>query len=219
MIEQGTQMTTGWEVARTIFSGLTLLSIAVAYLSYRASKKKQEADNRVKRDKEIADQASLSLRWAYDVLSDGADENSAPLANRLSWLTSARHLIRYRWLRASIKTETQAVILAEQEEYWRHRFYVLLDHPELKSKQYYMNERDPLWPEKIDPTSALVIADFSNWPKEATDPLDKINRADLVNNGSPFGGNIGKGVIEYTKELNKSRAQAKIGPAQAETSR
>ncbi len=197
-------MVSNWEIARTIFSGLTLISITLAYLGYRGNRKKQEQDKKVERDKEIVSQAVLSLQWAYEALSGGR-EGQPPSADRLNWLTVARHIRRYYRLREQVDTETYRLVLAGKEEYWRHRFYVALDYPELRSSNYYMSTEDQRWPENIELTSAMVLVDFSNWPKSSDDPLDEVDRAKLIENGNPFGGLSGRGLELYASALEEAK--------------
>lgn len=194
------------ELVRTAFSGLTLISIFLAYLSYRASNIKKEEDDKVVKDKEILNQAVNSLTWAFETLTEGNSED-VPKANRLNWLTSARHIVRYSALQKLIQTETYKLICAEKEEYWRYKFYVLLDHQELRKSDYYTDKLNNDWPENIELTSAMVINDFANWSDGTIDPLDVIEQSALIEHGKPFNGKCGRGIQSYYCKFEEIKAK------------
>lgn len=188
-------------------SVLTLISIVIAYLSYRANLKKLNDDRIRERDKELLAQAGKSLQWAFDVLTN-ASANMCPDPDRLNWLTCARHLLRGRKIAVQISSPTYRIVYEEIEEYWRHRFYIVLSHDRLRSWTYYADETNPNWPEKIEISSALVIVDFSTWKKDAPDPLNDIDRQDLIrSSGGIKGGNASLGLEGYLEHLEKIKAQ------------
>jgi len=194
------------EFVRTAFSGLTLISIFFAYLNYRASNLKKEEDDKVIKDKEILNQAVNSLTWAFETLTEGNPEE-APKASRLNWLTTARHIMRYSKLKELIQTETYKLICAEKEEYWRHKFYVLLDRQELRNSDYYTDKSNNDWPENIELTSAMIINDFANWSDDIIDPLDVVERGCLIEHGKPFNGKCGRGIESYYCQFEEVKAK------------
>jgi len=194
------------ELVRTAFSGLTLISIFLAYLNYRASSLKKEEDDKVVKDKEILNQAVNSLTWGFETLTEGKSEE-VPKASRLNWLTSARHIMRYLALKKLIQTETYKLICAEKEEYWRHKFYVLLDRQELRKSDYYTDKLNNDWSENIELTSAMVINDFANWSDETIDPLDVVERKTLIEHGKPFNGKCGRGIELYYCKFEEIKVQ------------
>ncbi len=193
-----------WEIARTFIGGFTLLSIYLAYRTYSSNKSKQEEDRQLDRDREILNQAVTSLEWAHETLTDGTS-SGPPKADRLNWLTAARHISRYYALKKLVVTETYSLVLSEKEEYWRHRFYMLLDDSTLGNRTYFMNTSDPVWPENIEITSAMVITNFSNWPKKTVDPLNEIERETLIREGQPFSGKCGRGLESYYAALEEAK--------------
>jgi len=130
-------------------------------------------------------------------------ENNLPKPCRLKWLTTARHISRYYKLKDLVVTDIYRLILEENEEYWRHRFYILLDQIALRSSGYYMDLENNDWSENIEPKSAMVINDFSNWQDSTKDPLDSINEGDLIKTGKPFYGHCGSGIESYSCILKK----------------
>lgn len=175
---------------------LIVASIVIAYLNLLASKKKSVFDLQTQKDKEVFEQAIQSLRWAYETVTDGM-ENGVPDPCRLKWLTGARHISRYYKLKELLLTDTYKLICEENEEYWRHKFYVLLNQQALRVKQYYVDESNGKWPENIELKSAMIINDFANWQEYKIDPLDDINREELIKNGKPFHGECGRGIESY----------------------
>ena len=175
---------------------LTVVSIVIAYLNYRTSQKKTLSDLQVQKDKEVFEQAIQSLRWAYETITDGMVDG-IPEPCRLKWLTGARHISRYYKLKEFLLTDTYRLICEENEEYWRHRFYVLLDQQALKNKRYYMDEAQNEWPENIELKSAMVINDFASWQESKIDSLDSIEKSNLINDGKPFYGKCGRGIESY----------------------
>ncbi|MGC0117574.1 hypothetical protein [Pseudoalteromonas piscicida] len=178
------------ELVKVVISGLTPLSIFIAYMTYRSNVKKQRLDMEMAQDREVFEQAVLSLKWAYDALTDEG-RCVPPSADRLNWLTCARHLCRYYQIAEAIKTALYKTSLSEHEEYWRHKFYIAIDFKELNMKDYYMDEREVLWPENIEPTSASIINEFSSWKESAIDPIDSYE-VETVSNGV-----ISRGLSSY----------------------
>ncbi|TMP24427.1 hypothetical protein CWB99_22040 [Pseudoalteromonas rubra] len=115
--------------------------------------------------------------------------------------------MRYLALKELIQTETYKLICAENEEYWRHKFYVLLDRQELRRADYYIDKLNSDWPENIELTSAMVINDFANWSDETVDPLDVVERKILIEHGKPFNGKCGSGIESYYCRFEEIKAQ------------
>jgi hypothetical protein len=195
------------EITKLAVSVLTLVSIVIAYLSYRTNLKKLNDDRVREIDKELLAQAKQSLHWAYDVLTENG-RSIPPQANRLNWLTCARHLRRALDISKHISGSTYKTVYAEIEEYWRHMFYTSLDHESLRGRRYFEDPSDPEWPENIEITSALVIANFSAWNKATVDPLDSVVRQDLMNPDNGFRTvAAGRGLESYIVHFEEIKAQ------------
>ena len=187
------------ETLRTLFSGLTLVSIIIAYFTFKTNKAKNDEDKKIAKDKEVNLQATQSLEWAYEVLTQG-NVNQVPEPDRLNWLTAARHIQRYYKLRGLIKTDTYKLLNAEVEEYWRHTFYRLLDRRKMANINYFTDNANQEWPENIELTSAMIISEFSQWDENIEDPIDIVEREDLINKGA-FKGVFGRGLRTYSERL------------------
>ena len=193
-----------FEVAKLAVAAIALVSAYFGFKTYKANLQKQEDDRTRDADKELVGQALRSLEWAYEALTDNGT-TVPPKADRLNWLTSARHLLRHAKLAELIKSETYRLVHAEHEEYWRHKFYLALNHQALLSARYFtVDERSP-WPENIEVSSALVIVKFSSWPESRKDPTDEVDRVALTEDGSVFKGQAGRGLRAYVEALEEAR--------------
>ena len=141
-------------------------------------------------DRELFQQAALSLERAYRALSNDGRNAKPPLADRLNWLTAARHLQGYKALKARVKTTLFRSLCEEHEEFWRHEFYLCLDRHNIHDESYYAGP--PSEPgEQIEPKSALIIHGFASWPTGKTDPIDSVDIKALLRKSDPLTGNIG----------------------------
>jgi len=200
--------TSQWiEIAKLTLSALTLASIVIAYLSYQTNLKKLNDDRIREIDKELLAQSKQSLQWAYDVLTDEG-RSIPPPADRLNWLTCARHLLRAQDISKHISGQTYKSVYAEIEEYWRHRFYASLGHESLRSHIYFEDTKNAEWPENIEITSAAVIVNFAAWSKITVDPLESVAREDLLNADSGFRTvAAGRGLESYIVRFEEIKAQ------------
>lgn len=195
------------EVVKLVLGVLALISIVIAYLSYRTNLKKLNDDRIREIDKELLAQAKQSLQWAYDVLTEDG-RSVPPRADRLNWLTCARHLLRAQDISKQISGPTYKTVYAEIEEYWRHKFYTSLGHESLRNRRYFEDASDTEWPENIEITSAAVVVNFSTWNKATADPLDSVVREDLLDTNSGFRAvAAGRGLESYVVHFEEIKAQ------------
>lgn len=178
-----------WYELIKIAIGLSaFISAFIAYRTYRANLSKLNEDRVRERDKELLAQAQRCLEWAFDALTDNG-ENVPPKADRLNWLTCARHLLRGSKLASQITSATYKLVYAEVEEFWRHRFYMTLNHESLQSSTYFADQSHRDDSVNIEVRSALVIIDFTAWKENAVDPMDEVDRVAMVHrvsrNGRP----------------------------------
>ena len=185
---------TDWATtASAVFAGLSALAAAAAiYFPWR-----------IQNSQEILTQASLSLERAYAVLTKNDTEIRPPAADRLNWLTAARHLERYKKLKAKLTVDTHRTVCEEHEEYWRHKVYVCLDAPYQLSLAYYKEKAQPDQRAGIEPRSALVIHEFAKWPEGREDPVDKVDAQAIVARGETLKGN--HGLRQYLETLPEFR--------------
>lgn len=195
------------EIVKIALGALALISIFIAYLSYRTNLTKLNDDRIREINKELLAQAKQSLQWAYEALTEEG-RSIPPSADRLNWLTCARHLLRAQSISKQISGTTYKTVYAEIEEYWRHKFYTALGHESLRNRGYFEDASNAEWPENIEITSAAVIVNFSTWNKATTDPLDSVVREDLLNPNSGFRAiAAGRGLESYALNFEEIKAQ------------
>jgi hypothetical protein len=179
--------------ATAIFAGLSAFVAAAAiYFPWK-----------MQNDQEILNQAVLSLERAYATLSRDGSEIQPPAPDRLNWLTTARHLERYKRLKAKLTSDTHRTVCEEHEEYWRHKVYVCLDARQQMSVAYYKEKPQPDQRDGIEPRSALVIHEFAKWPDGRDDPIDKVDAHAIVERGEALNGN--RGLRQYLESLPSYR--------------
>lgn len=187
-------------------SALTPVSIFLAFLAYRANLKKIRDDKTRERDREYVTQFQKSLEWSFNSLTDDG-RSMPPMADRLNWLTAARHILRAKKIASQIAHPTYKTIADEFEEYWRHKFYMALADPALRDWHYFIDKEAPAWPENIEIRSALVIMDFSNWKDGTPDPTDAVDRENFIKHVSGIKGSIaGRSLETYINHLEKLKA-------------
>lgn len=180
------------EAWRTIFSGFTLVTVLFGVLNYWLARNKAKKDYELSKDKEICNQAITALERAYSTLSGGNGHSAVPDNSRLNWLTTSRQIVRFKKLKAKLKTDLYTLVCSEHEEHWRHQFYLCLDQNEILVPAYFQGEMFmPNSSENIDPKSALVIFNFKQWDPELNDPLDDVDDEQLINDGYTLSGQHG----------------------------
>jgi hypothetical protein len=180
-------------VSSAVFAGISAL-IAAAAIYFPA---------RTLASQNILDQAQLSLERAYQALTSDGTQLCPPAPDRLNWLTTARHLQAFKGLKAKLKSEVHRTICEEQEEYWRHRFYLCLRSNELQQPSYYMESLGPNPKDPIDKRSALVVHAFAKWPDGRPDPIDKVDTTELIEKGRALEGN--PGLRSYLEQISGNR--------------
>lgn len=170
-------------------------TIAIAFLTYFSNQK-------TKRDEEITKQAILALERAYEILTDNGKNIAPPSPDRLNWLTTARMLARYEKLKGRLKTDLYKTICEEQEEYWRHRFYLLIKDWNLYPLSYFQEKPSAelgIAPESgIAPNSAVVIFRFSILGFPELDEQKTIEKLNKKLSGALL---MHDGLIEYLKNI------------------
>lgn len=136
---------------------------AVAYSSHLA-RKVYQSDRQHGQDALYMEQVKASYAWAYSAFTN--DKETAPLNERESWLTTARHLIRAKQIESYIQSPAYQLIVEEQREYWRRRFSKAIQ----KIEQIPNLMRDYL--PGLEPTSVKVVINFSHWHDERKDTIE-----------------------------------------------
>jgi hypothetical protein len=125
-------------------------------------------------DSEVFKEAILALERAYRTLTQNGEVINPPLADRLNWLTAARHLEGYKDLKAALKTGLYKRLCRENEEYWRHQFYLCILKEKIRDVSYFEKGM-------LEPRSVLVVFGFAAWPNDKEDPIDALDVESLFN--------------------------------------
>lgn len=170
-------------ISAAIAAGSAIFSLFAIYIPWRNT-----------HDSEIFKEAVRALERSYSVLTDQGKEESPPPPDRLNWLTAARHIEAYKSLKCLLKSNLYATLCRENEEYWRHQFYLAMLRNSSYTVSYY--ERG-----QIEPRSALVLYSFASWPRDKSDPIDSVDFKALFLECEQMQTNIG--FKEYLKKFPK----------------
>ncbi|MEN5286259.1 hypothetical protein ABE494_10000 [Stenotrophomonas lactitubi] len=173
-----------------IFAGISAIcAAATAFVTTFAMK----GARRDQESKQMLEQAVISLERAYDALVTGSEAEGPPVADRTSWLSAARLLTQYQSIKGLVTSKAHKLVLEEQEEYWRHRFYLLLRPlTGARGAGYYGKRASSEQAEEhIEPMSAVVIHTFAKWPEDKADPLGTLQRGKVDPDAKFLQGNIG----------------------------
>ena len=182
-------------IASAVFAGASALVAAAAiYLPWR-----------MQQNQELFAQAVLSLERAYRSLSNDGRNIRPAIADRLNWLTCARHIEGYKLLKARLQTTLHRSLCNEHEEFWRHQFYLCLDIPNIHSPEYYAEQGPPNRRSAIEPRSAIIIYAFASWPEDRLDLIDSVDIQRLFREYRPLQGN--RGLREYISRFSQFRVE------------
>lgn len=163
---------------------IAILAAIIGLASFGLSLWNAIKNQLIEHDRELLRQLVLSLERAYSAISP-SQANLPPNPDRLAWLTSARHLVSYEDLKNSLRLPLYKRLCEEQEEFWRHEFYLLILR--IGSEQYFSSiNAEEMMEENIEPTSAARILAFSAWPEGRPDPIDSLSLDDLVARNNLF---------------------------------
>lgn len=163
-----------------IFAGLSFLAAAAAiWWQVREHKHRY-----------LLDQAILSLERVYNILTDGWEPGALIPADRLGWLACARHIARYKKLKAELESELHRIVCEEHEEHWRHKFHLCLHTQVIHDAAYYA-ENGREGKAGIDPVSAVIVHSFATWPEGTPDPIDAVDVKSLLKDANCLDRNIG----------------------------
>lgn len=125
-----------------------------------------------------------------------------PDPDRLNWLTSARHIETYKSLRSKLKTDLYKHLCIENEEHWRHQFYLSILKNRIQQISYF--ESGPL-----EPRSVIIIYDFAAWPKDKPDRIEALDIEALFSNDELLKGNVG--LCSYLKRFPSMAVKPTMG--------
>jgi hypothetical protein len=138
-----------------------LASATVALSLYRATTTRHLKEDEFKASEAFLSEAKALLEKTYELFS-GEDDDAPPKNSRVLWLTVARMIVRYQKLKELITERPHIDIIDENEEFWRYKFYSLLDrNSEALSGNYFRSPDDKHGGNKTDKKSIAVIFDFA----------------------------------------------------------
>lgn len=135
-------------------------------------------------DSEIFRESILALERSFQSLMRDGPPDGLPLADRVAWLTAARHLESFKKLRGSLKSKLFQRLAAEHEEFWRNEFYLALVRNRFIPESYFEQGQ-------IEPRSAVIIFGFAAWPNGREDPIDNLDIPALFEESNLLAGNHG----------------------------
>jgi hypothetical protein len=187
-----------------VFQAIGSLAVAgsaiAAFLIYRSNLSRHIAEDSRKASREFLEASISVLERIYEVFTDNGAHESPPRNDRLLWLSTARMVLRFQELRSRITVDEHDNILTEHEEYWRFRFYKILDENKTNfTKRYFSGSGDNSGGHNIAFNSIAVIFSFAKWREGAEDPLKRVNDKLLFARGvlpiSQYG------ALEYLKDF------------------
>lgn len=121
----------------------------------------------------LAEIAVRHLERAWNALTVYNTQVSPPPADRLRWLTTARHIIEYKNTFELISDAGAQRRCQAEEAYWRQRFYEAL-HPLQMDFGYYPDwtKLVTLTSRDLEKSSAVIVHRFADWPEGKPDAID-----------------------------------------------
>lgn len=167
-----------------------LLSVLVTYRQFRQNAQRNKNTENYNRSKSYLNEAKVQLERAFLIFTSHASANiqPPPRRDRLRWLETARALLRSQEIKTLIVAcgvSEHITLLEQTEEYWRHRFFDLIDssHNQFSHEYFGPNEPDAATRsqrECIARDSIAVIFDFSNMTDDFL--MDNIDSVELFAN-------------------------------------
>jgi len=205
----------GLEVLSAAGPLVIAIGVVIAFSNHRHTVQRMQQDERVRASKSYLDEAINTLERSFELLMGGKENINQPPNDRLGWLSAARTLLSYEKIKNLISISDHKLIIDEQEEYWRKRFYDVLQsnavgfdvgyyrggiahkiNAAIASGQkppHTVNSSPPL-----DPKSLAVIYQFSHWPEGKADPMKKVDVADRLYKNEILAGN--RGLCEFLEQ-------------------
>lgn len=174
-----------WAEFGTFVGGILSPTLAFAALMGLLATITQQREA-AERQREVSDNESYfkhavsSLERAFATLSGGKG-GTAPIHERLAWLSSARLLLSASDASGRITAASSGlrVLYAGEEEHWRHQFYLLLQplSPQgIGAQQSYFVADSSPEQAPIDERSIKVIYGFAEWPEDRQDSIDAVSK-------------------------------------------
>lgn len=177
-------------IGTVLFAGVSAIGSAITAAITASSLREGRLEHE---SRQMLDQAILSLERAYEALATNAQPDCPPVADRTAWISAARLLTQYQAIKKLVTSKPHKLVLEEQEEHWRHRFYLILRPLSgARGAGYYSkSSASGSTEESIEPMSAVVVHTFARWPKDKVDSLATLQPRSLDPNAICLKGNIG----------------------------
>jgi hypothetical protein len=188
-------------------------SAITAYRLYRANVIRHQQEDRRAVSEIFLKESIALLNRAYDTFTRFGD--NPPKNDRLLWLSTARMIVRFQNMRAKITEPDHQVIVDENEEHIRLKFYTLLATcKDQLTSEYFMPGGQLSDPNAVARNSVAVIFAFSKWPENMQDPLENVDDKELFARGVvpiDFLGvvNYLEHDQEYWEEIERRKATAR----------
>jgi hypothetical protein len=169
---------------QTIGSVATAFGATIAFVVYLTTVLRHRRDDQREESETYMQEALALLDKAYETFTRLGED--PPANDRLLWLSTARMIVRFQKLRKSVVDEDHRAVVEESEEYFRLKFYTLLNQngSNFTSDYFRGGATHRYAAENIARRSIAIIFQFSRWKAGATDPLDSIDDVELFAKGA-----------------------------------
>ena len=164
-------------VIQAIGSLAIFASASVALSLYRATTQRHMKEDAFKSSEVFLTEAKALMDRTYEVFTSNRGDLTLPNNSRVLWLTVARMIVRYKNIKKCIKDDSHIDIINENEEYWRFKFYDLLNTSANEFNSKYFSSPDGEFSSEIDTKSIAVIFEFSDW--KGPDLLKKVDEIEI----------------------------------------
>lgn len=172
-------------VAGSVFAVvLAIGSLVVSFYNVKRA-------NEIQRDRELKNCAIDALERAYETFTNGDDSTVPPVPSRYGWLTTARRILVFQKLSKMIVSEEYRLVCREEEEHWRHKFYRMIQTPDILLPNYFEGNKEEGKVTEVEPKSIAVIFDFVQWREGKQDDLSSVNLTQMMKSGRVVRGHIG----------------------------
>jgi len=160
-------------------------SALVAFVVYRSTVKRNNSEDTRKASEKYLSESVNLLERAYAIFTDSGVNVTPPRNDRLTWLSTARMIVRFKKMRSKIEVSEHLAIADEHVEYWRLQFYSLLRENRANlTLAYFQPSGDRYAGDMISRKSIAIIFHFAKWQEADVDPLDGVDDKELLADGA-----------------------------------
>jgi hypothetical protein len=166
-------------IGGTISPVLAFTSFIAVLLTIKLQKQKNDYEKDILEAQVYCENAVKCLSRAYNFLSEDGTSDS-PVKDRLVWLTTARLIKQADKLSnlMSVQANSSKTMYESEKDYWRHRFYELIDFTGTSSfsmsKDYFV-KASAISGDEIDERSIKVIYHFALQFDGDNDPINEVS--------------------------------------------